>query len=113
MKAWIVGLVTSPIFQAIAIPIAFLFIGVYAKRLGRRDGDDSPRINDWAVSTSILLMTLGTVAADLKNVKAAGDVIVLLLWVIGLLVCLFLSLDYDRYRSWKLDGDRNRPKRRL
>lgn len=51
-------------------------------------------------------MTLGTAAADLRTVKVAEEVVVLLLWVIGLLVCLFLSLDYDRYRSWKLDANR-------
>jgi len=54
----------------------------------------------------MLLMTLGTVAADLKNAKSSEDLVILLLWVIGLLLCLFLSLDYDRYRSWKLDNTR-------
>lgn len=60
-------MVQSPWFQVIAPPIGFLLIGMFAKRLGRRDGNDSPHINDWAVSTTVLLMTLGKVAADLQE----------------------------------------------
>ena len=67
MKAWFLWLVTQAVFQAIAIPIAFLLIGVYAKRLGRRDGDDAPRLNDWAVATSILLLQ-GVFLSDVFSV---------------------------------------------
>jgi hypothetical protein len=76
-----------------------MMVGVFAKRLGRRDGDNSPRSNDWAVRTTILLMLLGTVLGDLRT--AQGRTSELLGWLIGLLFTAFLSLDHDRFRSWK------------
>ena len=90
-------------FQVAGLPLIFLLIGVYARRLGRRDGDDTPRRNDWAVATSILLMTFGTVASDLRNAKTGEEVAALLGWLIGLLIMLFISMDYDRHLAWERD----------
>ncbi len=91
--------VASAWFQVAVVPLMLMMVGVFAKRLGRRDGDNSPRSNDWAVGTTILLMLLGTVLGDLRT--AQGRTSELLAWLIGVLFTAFLSLDHDRFRSWK------------
>jgi hypothetical protein len=54
------NIVASAWFHVAGMPFVLMLVGVFAKRLGRRDGDDSPRRNDWAVGTTVLLMLLGT-----------------------------------------------------
>jgi hypothetical protein len=54
------NIVASAGFQVAAVPLVLMLVGVFAKRLGRRDGDESPRRNDWAVGTTVLLMLLGS-----------------------------------------------------
>lgn len=87
--------------QVGGVPILLLLVGVMARRLGRRDGDSSPRINDWAVGTTLLLMVLGTIIGDLRTTPTKTSA--LLGWLIGILFTTFLSLDHDRYRSWIRD----------
>ena len=91
----------SPLFQVLILPIILMLVGVMARRLGRRDNDDSPRRNDWAVGTTVLLMMIGVVLADFRAPQA--DVTSLPSWLGGLLLLTFLSLDHDRYRSWERD----------
>lgn len=99
------------VFQVIGAPLAFLLIGVFARRLGRRDGDDSPRRNDWAVATTVLLMTLGSVSGDLLEAIRRGDNAQnAAYWLIGLLCATFVSVERDRYTSWVLGAD-NKPSR--
>lgn len=88
--------------QVTLVPLLLLLVGVFARRLGRRDGDKSPRGNDWAVGTTLLLMVLGTILGDIRAPNAS--VTVSLMWLIGVLCTAFLSLDHDRYRSWKRDA---------
>jgi hypothetical protein len=94
-------IVASAWFQVAVVPIVLMMVGVFAKRLGRRDGDDSPGRNDWAVGTTVLLMVLGTVLGDIRT--AQSQMPELLAWLIGLLFTAFLSLDHDRFRSWERD----------
>jgi hypothetical protein len=97
-------------FQAIVPPLVFLVIGVFANKLGRRDGDDSPRRNDWAVSTTVLLMTFGKVTGDLLvrvghpelQGRGVGSSVV---WMLGIIAAVFISIEHDRYRSWVKDDD--------
>lgn len=98
-------ILSSPWFQIGGIPIVLMLVGVFAKRLGRPDGDDSPRINDWAVGTTILLMILGASLVDLKNIGNPSDVSPHLGWVIGILLTVFISIDHDRFRSWIRGND--------
>jgi len=56
---------SSPSFHFIGIPIIFVLIGVFANRLGRRDGDKSPKRNDFSVGTTTILTALGAIASDL------------------------------------------------
>src|SRR5215211_3684901 len=44
---WFSNMVQASWFQAIAPPIAFVLIGMYAKRLGRREGDESMSRKLW------------------------------------------------------------------
>lgn len=102
----------GPWFHVFVTPILLLAVGIYARRLGRRDGDDSPRRNDLAAGTSVLLMTFGAIAADARS--AAGDsVVAVLAWLIILLCATFASVDHDRYQSWERtsDGQPRRTKR--
>jgi hypothetical protein len=60
-------LILTALLQVALIPLGLMIVGVFARRLGRRDGDNSPRRNDWAVGTTMLLMLLGTVVADIPS----------------------------------------------
>lgn len=95
------NVVASPWFQVIGLPLALMIIGVMARRLGRRDGDDSPRRNDWAVGTTVLLMALGAVVADLRSFPDQTSI--LLGWLAGILCATFVFLEHDRSRSWVRD----------
>ena len=75
-------------------------ISALARRLGRRDGDQSPGRNDWAVSTAVLLMIVGAV---LKAFGSGQNVSVY--WFVGGLVLLLLSIDHDRRYSWVRDNN--------
>jgi MFS family permease len=94
---------TNPWVRAAAVPLALLLIGVLARRLGRRDGDPSPRANDWAIATTLLLMALGTILGDLFDATQPAAQVVLLYWLIGVLAAAFTSLNHDRYASWIRD----------
>lgn len=87
----------------IAIPLFLLFIGVLARRLGRRDGDTSPRLNDLAVGTSILLMAFSALITDFRNVDTPEASTNQLLILIGVMFSTFISIDHDRYKSWERD----------
>lgn len=92
----------SPFFQAIAIPLAFVLIGVYANKLGRRDGDRAPKINDFAVGTTVFLTMLGAISSDLYTIQK-GNIELLAGWLPTNICLLFISLDNDRNDSWKKD----------
>ena len=73
------------------VPLAFLIIGVLARRLGRRDGDDTPRRNDWAAATTVLLMGMGKIAGDLLEAASRqADTLNIVLWMLGLLFATFI-----------------------
>lgn len=92
-------IIAHPLFQIFGIPAIFLLIGVFAKQLGRRDGDVSPHRNDWAVATTVLLMTLGVIAADLRTTTTSTTD--LTAWLVGVLLFTLISIHHDRYRSWE------------
>jgi hypothetical protein len=100
------NIVASAWFHVAVVPLGLLLVGVFAKRLGRRDGDDSPRRNDWAVGTTVLLMLLGTVLGDIRT-SQGGQISESVTWLIGVLFTAFLSIDHDRFRSWKRDHPGN------
>jgi hypothetical protein len=98
------NLLATPAFHIIGVPLIFVLIGVFANRLGRRDGDDAPKLNDWSVGTTTLLTALGAIAADLPTAKSGGSISSFSGWFTGVLFMLFISIDNDRFRSWKRDG---------
>ena len=92
--------------QVICLPLLFAAIGVLAKRLGRRDGDDSPLRNDWAVGTSVSLMTFGKIASDLLDLLASavvpttGYTSEIGWWLFGMVCAIFFLIHQDRFNSW-------------
>jgi hypothetical protein len=92
------------IVQSAVLPVLFLIVGVLARRLGRRDGDDTPRPNDWAAATSVLLMNLGKVSGDLieavRKKSSVDDTLNIMWWILGLGCMTFFSISRDRYDSW-------------
>jgi hypothetical protein len=96
-------LLAAPSFHIIGVPLIFVLIGVFANRLGRRDGDDAPKLNEWSVGTTTLLTALGAIAADLPTAQAGGDVLSFAGWFTGVLFMLFIPIDNDRFRSWRRD----------
>ena len=99
-------LLTMDTFHALGVPILLVLVGVLANRLGRRDGDTSQMRNLWAVGTTVFLMSLGSVAADIRNAPST-DLSKYLGWISIFIVLLFVSLDQDRYRSWQRDSHGN------
>ena len=93
-----------PLFHIIGVPLIFVFIGVFANRLGRRDNDDAPKLNDWSVGTTTLLTALGVIAADLPTAKSGGNISSFTGWFVSVLFMLFISIDNDRFRSWQRDS---------
>jgi len=91
----------APWFQIGAIPLVLMLVGVLAKRLGRRDGDNAAPRNDCAVSTSVLLIVLGLAVVDVRNAQDASAIANDLGWLVGILFSVFLSIDHDRFRSWE------------
>lgn len=105
-----IPIIKSALFQIAIVPIALMVVGVFANQLGRRDGDDSPRKNDWAVNTTLLLMVLGAILGDLGDSSLQlTDVVNLFGWLVGVLVAVFASLSYDRYSSWERDATTKLP----
>jgi membrane protein YdbS with pleckstrin-like domain len=96
------SVLATPQFRIWCIPIIFVLVGAYAKRLGRRDGDNSPWWENWAVATSTLLMTVGTIVADIQRQTANSRELVA--WLVGVLLFVFVSVEHERFRSWRLDG---------
>lgn len=99
------NLFKSFLFQSIIVPVLFVGIGIITNRLGRKDGDQNPIKNLWAVGTSILLMSLVATISDLGRISAPD--LNILVWVVVFLFTLLVSLDFDRYGSWERDRDGN------
>ncbi|HEY0035534.1 MAG TPA: hypothetical protein VGB66_02540 [Longimicrobium sp.] len=79
-------------------------VGMYTRRRGRRDGDASPRRNDWAIGTTLLFMTLGVVVSDMRVAPVQADVSPGVGWLLIVLLGLVISLDIDRTHSWARDA---------
>jgi len=90
---------TTNILLNIVTPLIFVTVGIYANRLGRKDGDDTPKINYFAVGTSVFIMSLATILADI-HVNEEGGVEGSFGWIVIYLLCIFVSIDLDRYSSW-------------
>lgn len=84
----------------IATPLVFIGVGIYANRLGRKDGDDTPGINFFAVGSSVLIMSLATILADI-HINVAGNLEGNFGWIIFYMLFIFVSVDVDRYSSWE------------
>ncbi|MEO0552695.1 MAG: hypothetical protein AAF149_05835 [Bacteroidota bacterium] len=106
IRDFVVQIVSSEVFVIIGIPLLLLFAGIYAKRLGRRDNDNSPRINDWAVSTTVLLMLLGRITADFKPNITIEEAFPLFVWMFIVLILSYISMDHDRWKSWVRDDNK-------
>jgi hypothetical protein len=99
--------------EPLALALIFIGSGLAAKFLSRRDNDPAPKVNEWALSTTICLMTLGKIASDyfVPNAGAASSDAAAgtasstashnpnLGWAIGLAALLW-SIFWDRYASW-------------
>jgi hypothetical protein len=99
----------SPLHESIILAIVFVSFGVLVKFAGRRDNDPSPKRNEFAVSTSVSLMTLSKIFADLFANTPPSHAL-LLMAAIGLLPPLFFAV-FDRYVSW--DASNAPPKKKI
>ncbi|ELM0341309.1 hypothetical protein Q3051_004373, partial [Vibrio vulnificus] len=82
------------------IPLAFVAVGVFANRLGRQDGDSTPKKNYYAVGTTVFVMSLATILAEVK-ITSSGSIEGSFGWISIYLLCVLVSIDIDRYSSWK------------
>jgi hypothetical protein len=100
--------------QLLGYPLMLTLVGMYTRRLGRRDGDASPRRNDWAIGTTLLFMTLGVVVSDIRVAPMEADVSPGIGWLLTVLLALLASVDIDRTHSWVRDtGNRMTDTKRL
>ncbi|HEY0024477.1 MAG TPA: hypothetical protein VGB24_16300 [Longimicrobium sp.] len=100
--------------QLLGYPLMLTLVGMYTRRLGRRDGDPSPRRNDWAIGTTLLFMTFGVVVSDMRVAPVEADVSPGVGWLLIVLLGLVISLDIDRTHSWARDaGNRMTDRKRL
>jgi hypothetical protein len=88
----------APFQESLTLAAVFVFAGILVKLLGRRDNDPAPKINDFAVATSISLMTLSKIVADIFSVPSPSRETVLA-EVIGILAPLLFAV-MDRFVSW-------------
>lgn len=84
----------------IITPLIFVGVGVYANRLGCKDGDDTPKINYFAVGTSVFIMSLATILADV-HLNTDGKIEGNFGWIAIYMLFIFISIDVDRYSSWE------------
>lgn len=90
--------------QLLGYPVMLTLIGMYTRRLGRREGDPTPRRNDWAIGTSLLFMTFGVVVSDIRAAAAGTHVAPTLGWLLVVVLAMFASVDLDREHSWQCDS---------
>lgn len=96
----------NPWFHIVGVPVIFVLIGALVSMLGRKDGDTTPIRNSWAVGTTMILMTIGTVMADLHSNSQNSDVVSgLVTWLVGLMGLVFISITHDRYSSWERNAN--------
>jgi hypothetical protein len=94
----------NSVVQLLGYPLMLTLVGMYTRRLGRREGDLTPRRNDWAIGTTLLFMTFGVVVSDIRMAPVAADVSPSLGWLLIVLLGLLISVDIDRTRSWVRDS---------
>ena len=90
--------------QLLGYPVMLTLVGMYTRRLGRREGDPTPRRNDWAIGTTLLFMTFGIVVSDIRLAGAGTDPSPPLGWLLVLVLALLMSVDVDREHSWQRNG---------
>jgi drug/metabolite transporter (DMT)-like permease len=88
----------SPLLEPLILATAFVILGIFAKLAARRDNDPALKINDLAVSTSVSLMTLSKIFADLFAAGSPSHEL-LLAAAVGSPTFLFFVL-WERYFSW-------------
>ena len=84
----------------VVTPLIFVVIGILANRLGRKDGDNTPALNYFAVGTSVLIMSLASILSDIQ-VDSAGVISGSFGWITFYILFVFVSIDIDRYTSWE------------
>lgn len=95
---------TNAAVQLLGYPLMLTLVGMYTRRLGRREGDPAPRRNDWAIGTTLLFMTFGVVVSDIRTAPVGADVSPGVGWLLIVLLGLLISVDIDRARSWVRDS---------
>jgi hypothetical protein len=88
----------SRLHESLILAAVFVSYGVLTKLAGRRENDSAPKINEFAISTSISLMTLSKIFTDLFTNGPPSHTF-LLAAAIGILAPLFFAV-MDRYVSW-------------
>lgn len=108
-------ILSSPWFQTAGVPLLFLLVGVFAKRLARPDGDASPAVNDYALGPTILVGLVGAILTDTRGVVSPEHVDAQLGWLSVVLSLLFVFIHDERYYSWRrtVDGVPGREKKLL
>ncbi|MDJ0822403.1 MAG: hypothetical protein QNJ09_11430 [Paracoccaceae bacterium] len=96
------NIIFSDGFNAYALPFVFVLLGVLANLLGKPDSQKHVYRNDFAVCSTVLLLSISTVFADAHAFQNSAEATAeaFLSWVLILVFCLMLSLVHDRITSW-------------
>jgi len=108
--AWSMATSMSPLHEAFTLAAAFVSLGVLAKLAARRENDRTPKINELGIPTTVSLMTLSKIFAD---IFAAGSPSHELLTAAAIgLPALLLFVVWERYVSW-YDAPGSPPRRKF
>jgi hypothetical protein len=98
-----------PLQEYLSLAIIFIIYGLLSKLASRRGDEKAPLRNEFAISTSVSLMTISKIFADLFAAKTRSDQFILAAAVGGVAPLFFVVL--ERYSSWDVSSDP--PKKRI
>lgn len=98
---------SSDVFNTYLLPLVFVLLGVLANMLGKKDGQQHDFSTDLAVGSTVFLLSISTVFADMyasRKLAQPPPLDAFFAWLMFFLVLLLASLVNDRFNSWVKDG---------
>ena len=98
---------SSNIFNTYLLPLVFVSLGILTNLLGKKDGAEHRFSNDLAVGSTVFLLCISTVFADIHAVRQSNssqNFEDFFAWLMWFLILMLASLVNDRFNSWVKDG---------
>lgn len=98
-------------FNTYILPLIFVGLGILVNMLGKKDGLRHDFSNDFAVGSTVFLLSISTVFSDMHSSRKQAQPPPLddyFAWLMFFLVFLLASLVNDRFNSWARDTSGNK-----